>query len=148
MKAKKIIGRREYVAFPDWGIRGVEAKVDTGARTSAIHVDNVKRLSEQRVRFDVVLNRKVDKRVQVEADLVRYSRVRSSTGHLQERLVVATTMRIGTVRRRIELSLVSRKQMLCRMLLGRTALGGFLVDVDAKHLHGTRKQITSGGRKS
>ena len=57
MKAKPVIGRREYVAFPDWGIRGVEAKIDTGARTSAIHVDNIKRLSGERVRFEVVLLR-------------------------------------------------------------------------------------------
>ena len=141
MKAKPIIGRREYVAFPEWGIRGVEAKIDTGARTSALHVDNIKRLPKERVRFDVVLSRrKPDKRVQVEADLVRFTRVRSSTGHQQERFVVATKIRIGDFKQKIELSLVSRKQMLCRMLLGRTALSDFLIDVDVKHLHGVPKR--------
>ena len=141
MKERPIIGRREYVALPDWGIEGVEAKIDTGARTSAIHVDNVKRLSAERVRFDVVLSRrKPDKCVRVEADLVRFTRVRSSTGHQQERFVVATRMRIGDIRRKIELSLVSRKQMLCRMLLGRTALSDFLIDVNVKHLHGVPRR--------
>lgn len=149
MKAKPVIGRREYVAFPDWGIRGVEAKIDTGARTSAIHVDNIKRLSGERVRFEVVLSRRrPNKRVQVEADLVRVTRVRSSTGHQQERFVVAARMRIGSVRRRIELSLVSRKHMLCRMLLGRTALSGFLIDVNVKHVHGVPRPRASKGRSS
>jgi len=149
LKEKPIIGRREYVAFPDWDIPGVEAKIDTGARTSAIHVDDIKRLSGERVRFDVVLSRrKPDKRVRVEADLVRFTRVRSSTGHQQERFVVATRMRIGDVRRRIELSLVSRKQMLCRMLLGRTALSDFLIDVNVKHLHGVPKRRRPKGEIS
>ena len=147
MKAKPIIGRREYVAFPEWGIKGVEAKIDTGARTSAIHVDNIRRLPGERVRFDVVLSRrKPDRRVQVEADLVRFTRVRSSTGHQQERFVVATKIRIGDIKRNIELSLVSRKQMLCRMLLGRTALSDFLIDVDVKHLHGVPKRQGPKGR--
>lgn len=149
MKTKAVIGRREYVAFPEWGIRGVEAKIDTGARTSAIHVDNIKRLPGKRVRFDVVLSRrKPDKCVRVEADLVRFTRVRSSTGHQQERFVVATRMRIGEIKRRIELSLVSRRQMLCRMLLGRTALKGLLIDVDVKHLHGVPERRRPRGRVS
>lgn len=147
MNAKPIIGRREYVAFPEWGIKGVEAKIDTGARTSAIHVDNVERLPGDRVRFDVVLSRrKPEKCVSVEADLVRFTRVRSSTGHQQERFVVATKMRIGTISRKIELSLVSRKQMLCRMLLGRTALSDFLIDVNVKHLHGVPKRREPKGQ--
>lgn len=149
MNGKPIIGRREYVAFPEWGIRGIEAKIDTGARTSAIHVDNIKRLAGGRVRFDVVLSRrKPDQCVQVETDLVRFTRVRSSTGHQQERFVVATRMRIGDIRRRIELSLVCRKQMLCRMLLGRTALSDLLIDVDVKHLHGVPKRRGRKGRTS
>ena len=149
MKAKPVIGRREYVAFPDWGIRGVEAKIDTGARTSAIHVDNIKRLRGERVRFDVVLSRlKPDKRVRVEADVVRFTRIRSSTGHQQERFVVAARIRIGEISRKIELSLVSRKQMLCRMLLGRLALSDFLIDVDVKHLHGIPKRRRPKGGTS
>ena len=147
MNGKPIIGRREYVALPEWGVRGVEAKIDTGARTSAIHVDNIKRLLGDRVCFDVVLSRRnPDKRVRVETDLVRFTRVRSSTGHQQERFVVATKMRIGDIRRRIELSLVSRKQMLCRMLLGRTALSDLLIDVNMKHLHGIPKRRGPKGR--
>jgi hypothetical protein len=56
--------------------------------------------------------------------------VRSSTGHYTHRIVVATTVRIGPLERRVELSLVDRDKMIYRMLLGRTALHGLLVDVD------------------
>ncbi len=123
--------------FPEWGIRGIEAKVDTGARTSAVHVDNVRRLHGNRVRFDVVLGRKnQDNRVEVEARILRMSRVRASTGHRQTRYVVAAQVRIGPDNRQIELSLVRREKMLCRMLLGRTALRGFLVDVDRRYVFG------------
>jgi len=134
---RPIVGWREYVGFPEWGIRRVEAKVDTGARTSALHVDNVKRLTGDRVAFEVVLSREnLDKRTSVVAKIARVSRVRSSNGHQQTRYVVETTIRIGHARRRIETSLVCRKHMLCRMLLGRTALSGFLIDVDLKHEQG------------
>jgi hypothetical protein len=123
--------------LPEWGVKRVLAKVDTGARTSALHVDRIARLPGGRVRFEVVLSRKNPARcVPVEADLVRVTRVRSSTGHRQERYVVATSIRIGKWKRRVELSLVRREHMICRMLLGRSALSGFLVDVDRKHEHG------------
>jgi hypothetical protein len=134
-----LIGWREMVAFPDWGVKGIEAKVDTGARTSAVHVEDVTKLRDGRVRFHLVISRtKPFRHVAVTAKPVRLSRVRSSTGHAQERYVVATTVRIGRVRRRIELSLVGRDKMLCRMLLGRTALSGFLIDPDRRFVHGRR----------
>lgn len=144
MQDHPVIGWRERVAFPRWGITGVEAKIDTGARTSALHVDNIRKLGETRVRFEVVLSRrKPENRVPVEADIVRLSRVRSSTGHRQTRYVVAATMKIGAHRRKIELSLVCRKHMICRMLLGRTAVSDFLIDPQRKHLHDSQS-----GRRS
>lgn len=124
-----VIGWREYVALPDWGIPAIKAKIDTGARTSALHVENIRRLPGDRVRFDAVLShRRPERRVPVTADIVRMSRVRPSTGHVQERFVVATRVRLGRRVRRIELSLVCRANMLCRMLIGRTALDGFVID--------------------
>ena len=137
----RVIGWREIVALPEWGVDGIVAKIDSGARTSAIHVEDVVRLKGGRVRFHLVTSRrKRFKHVGVTADLVRTTRVRSSTGHVQERFVVATVVRIGKIRRRIELSLVGRDKMLCRMLLGRTALGGFLIDPLRKHLRGSAKR--------
>jgi hypothetical protein len=135
---REIIGWREYVSFPEWNVSKIEAKIDTGARTSAIHVKDVTRLKGNRVRFHLVARRgkrdDQERSVEVKADLVRTTRVRSSTGHTQERYVVATLVRIGSVCRRIELSLVSRDRMICRMLLGRLALGGFLIDAGSKYV--------------
>jgi len=137
LTTKPIIGWRELVEFPDWGIEGVVAKIDTGARTSAIHVEEIKKLKGNRVKFFVVTRRRTPVRhVPVKADLVRTTRVRSSSGHTQERYVVAARVRIGPVTKRVEMSLVRRGHMLCRMLLGRTALEGFLVDVNQRHVFG------------
>jgi len=133
---KPVIGRQEHVSLPEWGIANVEAKIDTGARTSAIHVEGVHRVNDNHVQFYVVTRRgDPGDRVHVEAELRRITRVRSSTGHQQERYVVSTMVRIGKHRRRIEMSLVRRERMSCRMLLGRRALEGFVVDVTRKHVH-------------
>jgi len=135
---KPIIGWREIVAFPEWAIDGIVAKIDTGARTSALHVENIEKLSANRIRFSVVTRRQDSSgHVPVHAELVRTTSIRSSTGHRQERYVVATRVRIGPVTKRVEMSLVRRDHMLCRMLLGRTALEGFLVDVNHRHLYGS-----------
>ena len=140
---KRIVGWREYVAFPDWKIKGIQAKIDTGARTSALHVDDISELPNDRIRFNVVLSRKrPGKKVAAEAKVVRTTRVRSSSGHQQKRYVVEAKIRIGSVTKVIETSLVSRANMICRMLIGRKALeGDFLVDASEKYLlSGPRKK--------
>ncbi len=124
------IGWREVIALPEWGIMRVRAKIDTGARTSAIHVHEIQELEDGRLRFEVVVReRPKRKSVWIEAELMRESEVKPSSGVCQRRQVVETVMQLGPVQRRIELSLVCRKGMLCRMLVGRTALDGdFIVD--------------------
>jgi hypothetical protein len=145
----RLIGWREIVALPEWGVNRIEAKIDTGARTSAIHVEDVVRLGANRVRFHLVTSRRSPFRhVPVTAELVRLTRVRSSSGQVQERYVVATSVRIGTLRRRIELSLVGRDKMLCRMLLGRKALRGFLIDPNRRYLYGALKKPSSDKKVS
>lgn len=140
-KKQIVLGWREYVDFPEWNVSGIEAKIDTGARTSAIHVEDVVPKRGNRIQFHLVTSKKKPfKHVRIVADLVRITRIRSSTGHTQERYIVATTVRIGAARRRVELSLVGRDKMLCRMLLGRTALSGLLVDPERKYVQGNRKQ--------
>lgn len=136
MYPKPIIGRRELVSLPDWHIKGIEAKIDTGAKTSAIHVEAIKLISASRVRFYVVTgSKKPYIHTPVIAELVRRTRIRSSSGHSQERYIVSTRLKIGNRTTRIEVSLVRRDEMLCRMLIGRTALEGFLVDVSQKHMY-------------
>ena len=122
--------------LPDWGIRGIRAKIDTGAASSALHVDRLVELGHGRIRFDVVVKHgKKRKTTRVSARVHRRSRVRSSTGHVTERLFVTTTLRAGPVERRIELNLVDRDLMRYRMLLGRSALAGdFWVDAGHRSL--------------
>ena len=125
-----LIGWNELVDLPDWNVKRLRAKVDTGARTSALHVTDLKPLPEDRISFDVVLDRKKSHRkAHVVAPISRVGRVRSSTGKYTLRYFVKTTLRLGGVEKTIEISLVDREKMMFRMLLGRTALSGpFLID--------------------
>ncbi|MEC9374113.1 MAG: RimK/LysX family protein, partial [Planctomycetota bacterium] len=104
------------------------------------------KIDEHRVHFEIVRN--VDdatRNVPIETDIVRESRVRPSSGVLQTRFVVAATIVLGGVEKRIEVSLVSRRHMICRMLLGRAALdGAFLVDPSRTFLLSRRPR--PGGR--
>jgi hypothetical protein len=125
-----IVGWTEYVELPDWGVKRLRAKMDTGARSSALHVENIQELPRGRVRFDIILHRrKRDRRIHVEARISRRGWVRSSTGHRTKRIFVTTTLRMGPIEKEVEVSLVDREKMIHRMLLGRTALsGGILVN--------------------
>lgn len=134
-RPKTVIGWSEPVEFVDWGIGRIRAKVDTGARTSALHVEDVEELPGGRVRFTVVRSRR-EKRppVEVVADVLKWARVRSSTGAYRRRCFVKTRVRLGAVEKEIEISLVSREKMIFRMLLGRKALEhDFVVDVSHKN---------------
>jgi hypothetical protein len=137
-----VIGWTEYVDLPDWDVRKLRAKIDTGARSSALHVENIVELPRDRVGFQIVLHRKNhDRRVRVSTHILRRSRVRSSNGHVETRLFVRTRLRLGPVEREVEISLVDRGEMIHRMLLGRTALSGpFLIDVDRRMLQSPKKK--------
>lgn len=141
-KTKLTIGRSEYVDLPDWGIRKLLAKVDTGARTSALHIEDLFPLPGNRVAFHVVLSRsKRAQSVRVEADVVKWAKVRSSNGHYSLRCFVKTRALLGSVEKVIELSLDSRAAMNYRMLLGRKALAkDFVVDVSKQHALGTARK--------
>ena len=130
-----VIGWREKIDLPEWGLQRVRAKTDTGARTSAIDVADIERLNDEEVRFRVVYHHDPEKVTRwIHAKIIRESTVKPSHGETQQRYVCQTLVRIGKVERRIEISLVSRKGMLCRMLLGRTALDGILVDATRKYV--------------
>jgi hypothetical protein len=137
-----VIGWTEVVSLPDWKIGAVVAKTDTGARTSALHVDDLEVLPQGMVRFHVVLARRPRRRVvEVVAPIIKWARVRSSTGEYRTRCFVSTRLRLGNVEKEIEVSLVSREGMTFRMLLGRKAIEQtFLVDVSRRYLHGRPKR--------
>lgn len=140
MNDKHTIGWREWVEFPEWGLR-MRAKADTGAKSSAIDCAEITELPGERVRFTVRLDRKEKKLITLEAPIARRTHVRSSTGHGHDRIFIETTMRLASVEKKILVSLSCRKRMIHRLLLGRTALGGdFLVDSSVDHWLTPRKR--------
>ena len=140
MPAMRTAGWREWADLPEWGIRRVRAKLDTGARTSALDVASVEELADGRVAFDVVPSRRSDRRVRVVTDVVRRTRVRSSNGAAMSRFVVTTRLRLGPVEREIEVTLVDRGAMLHRLLVGRIGLTGLVVDPSRRYVLSHRKE--------
>lgn len=135
-----IIGWREQLALPELGIREVKAKIDTGARSSALHAFDVETFNsngKRMVRFKVhPYQRDAHRTVTAEAELLDQRQVRNSGGQTQVRPVIETTVELNGDRWSIELTLTNRDVMGFRMLLGRQAVRRrFLVDAGRSFLH-------------
>ena len=133
------LGWREWVALPALGLVAVRAKVDTGARSSALHCDALEaftRDGEEWVRFRLQTG-EPGAVAGAEARVVDRRPVTDSGGHTTERVFIRTPLRLAGQAFEAELNLTNRRNMLFPMLLGRTALAGrFLVDPAASLLHG------------
>ena len=128
-----VIGWREWVALPQLGVKAIKAKIDTGARSSALHAFNVKRFrrgDKRMVRFEIhPLQRGKQEAVLAEAELVGEKHIRSSNGQEELRPVIGMTIRLLDREWDIEVTLTNRDEMGFRMLLGRQALRNrFLID--------------------
>jgi hypothetical protein len=135
------VGWKEYLDLPQLGVFRLKAKVDTGARTSTLHVDSIRVLEvladgSERVELDFRPDRRrPDWRVRAEARVLRRIRVVDSGGHPEVRPVIETELALGPLRKKILVTLTDRSGMLFRMILGRKALeGDFRVDVGGKYL--------------
>ena len=131
--APLVLGWEEWIALPELGLPAIKAKVDTGARTSALHAVFVEPFGSARkpmVRFGVhPVPRRADVEITCIAPLVGKREVRSSNGEREERYVITTSIAIGQRTWPIEITLTNRHMMTYRMLLGRQALcAGILVD--------------------
>lgn len=138
---KTIIGSEEWCSFPDLDIPFIKARVDSGAKTSAIHATNIisfSRNSEDWVKFDVNPLQNNSKLVRhCEARLIDKRIVKSSSGYREQRYVIKTDLKINEDVFSIEMTLTNRDSMGFRMLLGREAMTGkMIVDPEEKYLLG------------
>lgn len=130
-KQKTIIGSEEWVSLPMFSIPAIKVRVDSGAKTSALHAVNInpfQRNNEAWVTFDVFPLQFDGKKVKhCEARVIDQRTVKSSTGTREKRFVVKTEMQIGQHSCDIELTLTNRDSMGYRMLLGREAMAGKMI---------------------
>jgi len=146
--AKPIIGWREWIALPQLGIERIKAKVDTGARTSALHawkIEPFERDGVLWVRFQLhPLQRNNRVTVPCEALVVDHRAVRNTSGKEQMRYVIQTGVTLGNVSWPIEVTLTNRDKMGFRLLLGRTAVKNrFLIDTGRSYLCSKKPSNTS-----
>jgi hypothetical protein len=131
MQSKLIIGWREWATLPELGIDHIKAKIDTGAKTSAIHAYRVNKLLVDGAPWAEFRLHPVQKRkhpeIRCRAPIVDERPVKSSSGHAEVRYVVSTLLKLGPVVRRVELTLTNRDEMGFRMLIGRQALKKFFI---------------------
>jgi hypothetical protein len=127
------VGWREWLALPQLGIPAVKAKIDTGARTSALHTFSLEEFTEagrRMVRFGIhQLQKRRDIELFCEAPVLERRRVKDSGGHIEKRYVIQTAVALKNELWQISITLTNRDGMLFRMLLGRTAIERrFVVD--------------------
>ncbi|EGA67166.1 ATP-dependent zinc protease [Vibrio brasiliensis] len=126
MKEKLLVGWRETLSLPGLGIEEINAKIDTGARTSCLHafkVESFKKDEALWVRFWIhPMQHNTDIETVCEAKVIDERIVRDSGGHEESRYVIESELRIGGESWPIEITLTNRENMAFRMLLGRTAM--------------------------
>ena len=147
-----IVGWRERIALPELGITSVKVKIDTGARSSALHAFDIECFKKNYidyVRFKVhPCQRDKDKVIPAQAKLLDVRPVRNSGGQSESRPVIETTVTLNDQSWPIELTLTNRDVMGFRMLLGRQALRQkFLVDSGKSYVQSQARTQTFKGRK-
>ena len=130
-----VIGWKERVSFPDWGVRRVRVKIDTGARTSALGADfyslsddpQLGRVVELKITFD---RKRPERQTSIRAPVLGHAIVCNSSGMREQRPFIETTVHLGPVTKLVRFTIANRSQMRFPMILGRRALAGdFLIDV-------------------
>ncbi|MGB5760081.1 MAG: RimK/LysX family protein [Acidimicrobiales bacterium] len=125
-RASTTIGWREWVTLPRFSPSKIKAKVDTGAKTSSLHAEDLTIFEadgQTLARFRLYPDTEsTDGVADVEAPVVEFRTIRSSNGQAESRPVVRTEVELGQQRFEIDLTLTSRTSMGHRMLLGRRAL--------------------------
>lgn len=136
----ELIGWRERVRLPQLGIGLIIAKVDTGARSAALHAEDIE-IHGSRVRFRVHVNGRDH---HCEMQLAGHRRVKSTSGHSEARAVIETDVVVGHHRFAVEITLTDRTDMGVPMLLGRAGIRGrFLVHPGRSFIVSAKKKKTA-----
>ena len=130
---KGIIGAVELCSLPVLGLFDIKVRVDTGAKTSSLHVDNIRELDingVSKVQFDIHPDKHdVQSILTMCEDIIDFRVIKSSNGDEEQRYVIKSPIKLGSDQWDIEITLSNRAQMTYLMLLGREGLGArFLVD--------------------
>jgi hypothetical protein len=135
LPSKKIIGRRESASLPEFNLNSVEVKIDTGAYSCSIHCSSIK--EQNNVLHVVFLD---EKHPQFNSNIYTFSKftkkkVKSSSGHVQERYFIKTFIQLGDKTYQTDFSLTKRSGMRYPILLGRKLLNkNFIIDTSHKYL--------------
>lgn len=143
-RKRLLIGRHEWCQLPELKIPAIKAKIDTGAKTSALHAFNIHALrkhNKEYVQFDIHPLQN-DERILIScaAQLIDERHITNSSGHKEHRLVILTPIILGDQQWEIEVTLSNRDPMRYRMLLGREALNNRVLIDPSLSCH--QKRIT------
>jgi hypothetical protein len=127
MTNKITIGNLENFDLPELGIFGIQVRIDTGAKTSSLHVDNLLRFTNAGkpwVKYDIHPNiHNVDDIIHCQSPIKDIRKVKSSNGDSEERYLIRTLVKIGVAEWPIEITLTNRQDMSNLMLFGREGMG-------------------------
>ncbi|MCG6143373.1 RimK/LysX family protein [Leptospira bandrabouensis] len=133
---KPIIGRVEWVEFPNWKLK-LRARVDTGAKSCSIHAVNIEKVTENGevfVLFDTFVD---EKPVRLKSKFVKEAKVTSTSGVSENRIIISEMMKMGKYKEEVIINLNDRTNLTYPILIGRNYLmGKFLVDVSLSHALG------------
>lgn len=137
---KTVIGWREWLALPELNLARIKAKIDTGARTSALHAFEVEVYENNGLDMVRFLMHPVQDNLDIvqecHARVIDERNVTDSGGHTEKRYVIGTVVKLGQMEWPIEITLTNRDTMKFRMLLGRTAMKDIIVDPSSSYLFG------------
>lgn len=131
MQSREIFGIVEHISLPELGVFDIPAKIDTGAFSGAIHVVDIDEYKtdegKKRLKFKIPANDKI-------VELSKFSRtqVRSSSGHMQQRYLIDTTIMVNNIEYPIRIGLSDRSDMIYEVLVGRRFLNAHNILVDVK----------------
>lgn len=136
---KTIVGRKEIVDFPDLGLMGIDAKIDTGAYSTAIHTHKFwleEEDGKEVLKFELLDPDKPQyRKIIIRTSNFYRKNVRSSNGRIEKRFIIKTTLVLGGKKRKADVGLTNRHKMRYPVLIGRKVLkNGFLVDVSKTNI--------------